>query len=81
MLLENPAIRIRIVGHTDDVGSDRDNQILSEGRANSVRQAMIDRGIDATRIEFEGHGEKEPVATNKTEEGRAKNRRVEFMVL
>ena len=42
---------------------------------------MIDRGIDATRIEFEGHGEKEPVATNKTEEGRAKNRRVEFMVL
>ena len=81
MLTENPAIRIRIVGHTDDVGSDQDNQILSEGRANSVRQAMIDRGIDAKRIECEGRGEKEPIATNKTEEGRAKNRRVEFIIL
>lgn len=81
MLAENPEVRIRIIGHTDDVGSDKDNQILSEGRAKSVRQAMIDRGIDATRIEFEGRGEKEPVASNKTEEGRAKNRRVEFVVL
>jgi OOP family OmpA-OmpF porin len=42
---------------------------------------MIDRGIDATRIEYEGRGEKEPVASNKNEEGRAKNRRVEFVVL
>ncbi|MCQ2347666.1 MAG: OmpA family protein [Paludibacteraceae bacterium] len=81
LLSENPEIRIRITGHTDDVGSDRDNQILSEGRANSVRQAMIDRGIDASRIEAEGKGESEPVATNETEEGRQQNRRVEFMVL
>ena len=81
MLTDNPEVRIRIIGHTDDVGSDKDNQILSEGRAKSVRQAMIDRGIDPNRIEFEGRGEQEPVATNKTEEGRAKNRRVEFVIL
>lgn len=81
LLNENPEIRIRITGHTDNVGSDRDNQILSEGRANSVRQAMIDRGIDASRIEAEGKGESEPVDTNDTEEGRQQNRRVEFMVL
>ncbi len=81
MLSENPDLRIRIIGHTDDVGSDRDNQILSEGRANSVRQAMIDRGIDSTRIETEGKGEKEPVVPNTSDENRAKNRRVEFMIL
>jgi outer membrane protein OmpA-like peptidoglycan-associated protein len=81
MLSENPDLRIRIIGHTDDVGSDRDNQILSEGRATSVRQAMIDRGIDGARIETEGKGEKEPVVPNTSDENRAKNRRVEFMIL
>lgn len=81
MLTENPEIRIQIIGHTDAVGSDKDNQILSEGRANSVRQNMIDRGIDPSRIEAIGKGESEPIATNDTEEGRAKNRRVEFIVL
>ena len=81
MLTENPEIRIQIIGHTDAVGSDKDNQILSEGRANSVRQNMIDRGIDPSRIEAIGKGESEPIAINDTEEGRAKNRRVEFIVL
>ena len=80
-LNENPDVRIRIIGHTDSVGTDQDNQILSEGRANSVRQSMIDRGIDGGRIEAEGRGEREPVATNETPEGRQQNRRVEFMVL
>ena len=81
MLADNPAIRIRIIGHTDAVGSDKDNQILSEGRANSVRQDMVKRGIDANRIEVVGKGKTEPIAPNDTEEGRAKNRRVEFVVL
>lgn len=81
LLNENQAIRIRITGHTDNVGSDEANQILSEGRANSVRQAMIDRGIEGSRIETEGKGETEPIDTNETEEGRANNRRVEFVVL
>ena len=81
MLAENPAIRIRIIGHTDSVGSDKDNQILSEGRADSVRRNMIERGIDPDRIEAVGKGKSEPIAPNDTEEGRAQNRRVEFVVL
>lgn len=81
ILVDNSEIRIRIIGHTDDVGTDGDNQILSEGRAQSIRQAMIDRGINPTRIEIEGRGEKEPIDTNLTEEGRANNRRVEILVL
>ncbi len=81
MLTDNPTMRIRLTGHTDAVGSDRDNQILSEGRANSVRQNMIDRGIDPDRIEAMGKGKSEPIAPNDTEEGRAKNRRVEMTIL
>ena len=81
MLVENSAVRIRIIGHTDAVGSDKDNQKLSEGRAESVRQNMIDRGIDPSRIEAIGKGKSEPIAPNDTEEGRAKNRRVEFVIL
>ncbi|MBQ0119294.1 MAG: OmpA family protein, partial [Bacteroidales bacterium] len=81
LLNENPEVRIRITGHTDSVGSDKDNQKLSEGRANSVRDDMIRRGIDENRIEAEGKGESEPIDTNDTEEGRAKNRRVEFVIL
>jgi len=81
MLESHPNIRIRITGHTDSVGSDEDNQILSEGRANSVCQNMIDRGIDPARIEAEGKGESMPIDTNDTEEGRQHNRRVEFMII
>lgn len=81
MLIENPSLRIRIIGHTDDVGTDEDNQELSEGRALSVRQAMMDRGISPDRIEYEGRGEKEPVVPNTSDENRAKNRRVEFVIL
>ena len=77
----HPALTIRITGHTDNVGSDRDNQILSEGRAKAVRSELIKRGVAANRIEADGKGESEPIATNDTEEGRAKNRRVEFTIL
>ena len=76
----HPALTIRITGHTDNVGSDEANQILSEGRANAVRDELIKRGIAAGRIEAEGKGETEPIADNATEEGRAKNRRVEFTI-
>ena len=78
---QNPDVRIRIVGHTDWEGSDQHNQILSEGRANSVKRSMVERGIDPSRIETEGKGESQPVDTNKTEEGRQNNRRVEFTIL
>ena len=79
-LLDNPSVSIRITGHTDAVGTDEANQILSEGRANAVRADLIKRGVAKERIEAEGKGEKEPVAPNDTEEGRAKNRRVEFII-
>ena len=80
-LNENKEVRIKLIGHTDSVGSDEDNQILSEGRASSVRQAMIDRGIEEERIEAEGRGESEPIDTNETEEGRQRNRRVMVEIL
>ncbi|MBR1929026.1 MAG: OmpA family protein [Paludibacteraceae bacterium] len=80
-LKENPSVRIRIVGHTDNVGSDESNQVLSEGRAEAVKADMVSRGIDASRMETLGKGETEPVATNDTEEGRQLNRRVEFVIL
>ena len=79
-LLENPTVKIHIVGHTDAVGTDEANQILSEGRANSVRNDLIKRGVAAERMTAEGKGEKEPVADNDTDEGRQLNRRVEFTI-
>jgi len=79
-LLDNPGVTIHITGHTDAVGSDEANQILSEGRANAVRQNLIDRGVAAERMTAEGKGEKEPIADNDTEEGRQLNRRVEFVI-
>ena len=81
LMVDNPKLRIKIIGHTDNVGSDAANQKLSEGRAKSVRDNIIERGIERSRIEYEGMGEREPVATNDTDEGRAKNRRVEFEIL
>ena len=79
-LNENPGVTIHITGHTDAVGSDEANQILSEGRANAVRADLIKRGVAGERMTTEGKGEKEPVADNDTEEGRQLNRRVEFVI-
>ncbi|MEZ4920529.1 MAG: OmpA family protein [Saprospiraceae bacterium] len=81
LLNEHPRLRIRINGHTDSVGSDSDNQTLSENRAASVRQYLIDQGIAADRLESAGFGETAPVADNGTEEGRARNRRTEFEII
>ena len=80
-LRDNPTVSIRITGHTDNVGSDKANMTLSEGRAKAVRGEIIKRGIAAERIEAEGKGETEPIADNATEEGRAQNRRVEFTII
>ena len=81
LLAANPNMRIRITGHTDNVGSERYNKKLSEGRAKSVYDEMVKRGIDPSRMEWNGRGSKEPIESNKTEEGRAENRRVEFTIL
>ena len=69
------------VGHTDSVGSDAYNQRLSVKRAESVKAYLVSKGIEANRVYTEGKGEKQPVADNKTKDGRAKNRRVEIEVV
>lgn len=81
LLVTNANMRIRITGHTDNVGTERYNKRLSEGRAKAVYDEMIKRGIDASRMEWEGKGSTEPIESNDTEEGRAENRRVEFTIL
>jgi outer membrane protein OmpA-like peptidoglycan-associated protein len=73
--------RILIVGHTDDTGSSRSNADLSERRAKSVAKLFRDAGISDSQIYFQGAGETLPIADNRTEEGRAKNRRVEIVDL
>ena len=69
------------VGHTDSVGSDAYNQKLSVRRAEAVKAYLISKGIEKNRVYTEGKGEKQPVADNRTAEGRAKNRRVEVEVV
>jgi outer membrane protein OmpA-like peptidoglycan-associated protein len=81
MLGANKDMRIEVGGHTDNVGNDAANQKLSEQRANAVREFLIAKGIDGTRIVAKGYGETKPIATNETEEGRAQNRRTEVTVL
>jgi OOP family OmpA-OmpF porin len=69
------------VGHTDSDGSDASNQKLSVKRAESVKAYLVSKGIEKNRVYTEGKGEKQPVADNKTKEGKAKNRRVEIEVV
>ena len=75
-----PSVTTTVEGHTDSIGAESYNQGLSERRANSVRQALIDEGVDSSRINAVGHGEARPIADNATDEGRAMNRRVEAEV-
>jgi outer membrane protein OmpA-like peptidoglycan-associated protein/tetratricopeptide (TPR) repeat protein len=81
MLDENPNMRIQISGHTDSDGDDAKNQLLSENRAKAVRNYLIEKGIVATRLEAKGYGETQPIDSNDRPEGRARNRRTEFLVL
>ena len=80
-LLSRPTQCIRIVGHTDNVGSDRSNQLLSEGRCKEVRNAMISRGISPDRIQTEGRGKRDPIVPNDSDSNRQMNRRVEIVLL
>jgi OmpA-OmpF porin, OOP family len=79
-LLDNPTIKVRIEGHTDSRGSDKFNLKLSKGRANSVRNYLLDKGIDGGRMIAEGYGESQHIADNRTKAGREQNRRVEFFI-
>jgi len=74
-------IKIQILGHTDNVGNDDSNFLLSENRAKAVKQFLTNKGINSNRIEVKAFGENQPIATNDTEEGRSKNRRIEVLVL
>jgi len=78
------AINLEVViaiGHTDSIGSDAYNQKLSVRRAESVKAYLVSKGVEPNRIYTEGKGEKQPVASNKTKDGRQKNRRVEIEVI
>lgn len=74
-------IRVEIAGHTDNTGSKEDNLKLSQRRAEKVEDYLISKGIDARRIDPKGYGEDRPIASNKTKEGRQKNRRTEVHIL
>ena len=80
-LRQNPDIQIEIQGHTDDVGTDEDNLILSQNRAEAVRTYLLNKGIVETRIIANGYGENEPIVPNDSDEHRAQNRRTTFKIL
>lgn len=80
-LTTNPNLEIEIQGHTDDVGSDKDNLSLSQQRADAVRDYLVEMGIPQERISSKGYGENQPIADNETEEGRSENRRTAFKVV
>jgi outer membrane protein OmpA-like peptidoglycan-associated protein/tetratricopeptide (TPR) repeat protein len=81
LLNENPTLKIEISGHTDNMGKPADNITLSDNRAKAVVSYLIGKSIDASRLTFKGYGETNPVADNKTDEGRALNRRTEMKVV
>lgn len=79
-LEENPDIRIKIDGYTDFIGSEGYNLDLSVKRANSIKNYLVNRGVNSSNISIEGYGKQNPIANNATAAGRAKNRRVEFII-
>ena len=82
ILKENPNIKVEIGGHTDGVGVEKANQKLSEKRALNAKKYIQDKfNISDSRLVVKGYGNSKPVADNKTQEGRSKNRRVEFKVI
>jgi outer membrane protein OmpA-like peptidoglycan-associated protein/tetratricopeptide (TPR) repeat protein len=81
LLKKFPFMKIEIGGHTDNTGDKARNKALSQSRAKAVKDYLVSKGVDATRLSAIGYGDTKPVADNKTEEGRAKNRRTVFKVL
>jgi OOP family OmpA-OmpF porin len=81
ILHANPTISIEIAGHTSSDGDANRNQLLSLQRAEAVKKYLVGRGIDGGRLLTVGHGSDEPVADNRTDEGRKQNRRIEFRIL
>jgi outer membrane protein OmpA-like peptidoglycan-associated protein len=79
-LTKNPNVNITLIGYTDNTGTDKVNEPLSVKRAESAKAYLVSKGIDAGRIQTEGHGSQDPIADNKTAAGKAKNRRIELKV-
>lgn len=79
MLKDNAALELSVEGHTDNVGKAKANQSLSDKRAASVKKYLVSKGVDAKRLTTKGWGDGKPVADNRTEDGRARNRRVELV--
>jgi outer membrane protein OmpA-like peptidoglycan-associated protein len=80
-LLDNPSLKVSIEGHTDNIGTESFNLTLSERRAKAVYDHLISQGIASGQIAYRGFGQSKPVATNATDEGRALNRRTEFVII
>ena len=81
LLADNADLKLRIEGHTDDVGKAKDNLALSKKRAAAVKEWLVKHQVDGKRLTTEGYGASKPVGDNKTDEGKAKNRRVELVKL
>jgi outer membrane protein OmpA-like peptidoglycan-associated protein len=81
LLNQNKSMKIEIRGHTDNVGNNADNQLLSENRAKAVYDYLIENGIDKSRLNWKGFGDSMPIESNDTAEGRALNRRTEIKII
>ena len=79
-LASHPDVTVEIAGHTDSDGESAENITLSQDRADVVKAYLEDQGIDGSRLVPVGYGETEPVASNETEAGKARNRRIEFII-
>ncbi len=80
LMTKNPTMKIEIGGHTDNSGIEKDNEALSTNRAKSVNDYLVSKGISQDRLTYKGYAATKPIADNKTPEGKAKNRRTEFIV-
>jgi OOP family OmpA-OmpF porin len=80
-LLDWPEVRVEVAGHTDSIGTEEYNEDLSYRRARAVKDYLVSEGVAADRMDVRGFGESRPIADNASEDGRAKNRRVELVKL
>jgi outer membrane protein OmpA-like peptidoglycan-associated protein len=78
---KNPKVKVEISGHTDNTGGKEHNQLLSENRAKTVFDNLVEKGANPTQMVYKGYADTRPVTSNATEAGRAQNRRTEFMIL
>ena len=80
-MIDNPTIRIEVGGHTDSDGVSEENELLSQARADAVVVSLTSKGVEADRLIARGFGDAQPIASNETGEGKAQNRRIEFLIL